>query len=339
MINLGEKPDVEALREPGGDWLNSPETSVMDKAVLQDWYAEQSPHYMIVAVIPAYNEERFIGSVVLRARKYVSQVVVVDDGSDDATTEIAEEAGALVLKHPQNRGKGAALNTGFRKARELNAEVVVLLDGDGQHRPEDIPLLVHPILRNNFDMVIGSRYLGLNSDVPLYRRFGQVMVTLLTNASSGVKSTDSWSGFRAFSSRALDFLEFQEVGWGVDPEFQFQAREHSLLVGEVPIVALYREKAKRNPVPHGVKTVNAILRMVGQHRPLLFFGASGSIFVLLGLIAGVWVYQRLQQTGVLAAGITMLSVLLLIVGVLTVYTGIILHSIRAAIIDLKRKGH
>lgn len=166
-----------------------------------------------------------------------------------------------------------------------------------------------------------------------------MIVTFLTNASSGVKSTDSWSGYRALSSRALDFIHFKESGWGADPEFQFQAREYGLRVGEVPIVTLYREKAKRNPLPHGVKTVNAILRMVIQYRPLLFFGVSGSILVLLGLIAGVWVYQRLQQTGVLAVGIAMVSVLLLIVGILTVYTGIILHSMRAAIIDLKRKDN
>ena len=225
-----------------------------------------------VAIIPAYNEERFIGSVVLKARQYVDTVIVINDGSSDATGQIAEAAGALVVSLETNGGKGAALNTGFRTARDMGAQAVALLDGDGQHRPEDIPHMIKPILDGEADMVIGSRYLELKSDIPVYRRLGQQIVTLLTNSTSGVSSTDSWSGFRAFSCRALDAIHFRESGWGVDPEFQFQARDHEFKVVEVPIVALYEEKAKRNPLPHGLKTINAIMRLTGQHRPLLYVG-------------------------------------------------------------------
>lgn len=289
--------------------------------------------FRVAAVIPAYNEERFIGSVVLKTRRYVDIVIVIDDGSSDDTAEIAEAAGAIVVRHNSNRGKGAALNSGFQKARELNAEVVALLDGDGQHRPEDIPDVITPVVNGEADMVIGSRYLTRTSEVPFYRKVGQHVVTFLTNTSSGIPATDSWSGFRAFSHHALECIHFREGGWGVDPEFQFQARQHKLRVVEVPIVALYEEKAKRNPLPHGIKTVNAILRLTGQHRPLLFFGGTGILIFFLGIIAGLWVFDRYTATQELAVGIALISVLLSVIGVVTFFTGISLHSIRGLILD------
>ncbi len=290
----------------------------------------------VVAVIPAYNEERFIGSVVLKARQYVDSVIVVDDGSADDTATIARNAGAVVVQHRINRGKGAALNSGFSKARELGAQTVALLDGDGQHRPDDIPRLVRPVLEGRADMVIGSRYLGVESDIPLYRRVGQQIVTTLTNVSSGVYSTDSWSGYRAFSRRALECIYFQEDGWGVDPEFQFQAGELGLRVAEVPIVAIYEEPAKRNPIPHGVRTVNAILRLVGQHRPLLFFSSAGLLILCAGFLAGLWVVNVYNATKVLAIGTTLLCLLLSIIGTLTLFTGFILHSTRGLILEFSR---
>ena len=294
----------------------------------------------VVAVIPAYNEERFIGSVVLKARQHVDRVIVVDDGSTDATGAIAAAAGAIVLRHEPNQGKGAALNTGFHHARDLGARAVVLLDGDGQHRPEDIPRLVQPVLDGQADMVIGSRYLGLESEIPAYRRLGQRVVTTMTNTCSGVRCTDSWSGYRAFSRRALQCIFFGENGWGVDPEFQFQAREHHLEVVEVPIVAIYEEQAKRNPFAHGFKTVNAILRMVSQHRPLLYFGVTGLLILGAGLLTGLWVVERFITARVLPTGIALISVLLTIIGMLSLFTGIILHSIRGLMLSFVRtNGH
>ena len=215
--------------------------------------------------------------------------------------------------------------------------MVVLLDGDGQHRPDDIPAMTKPILHDGVDMVVGSRYLGTKSDIPVYRRLGQNTVTLLTNASSGIHSTDSWSGYRAFSKQAVECIQFREGGWGVDPEFQFQAREHDLEFAEVPIIAIYQEKAKRNPIPHGVKTVNAIIRMVSQHRPLLFFSIAGVISLGAGFIAGLLVYERFRTFQVLPTGIALISVLLIVIGILTLFTGIILNSIRAQLADFSRQ--
>jgi glycosyltransferase involved in cell wall biosynthesis len=292
---------------------------------------------MLIAIIPAYNEERFIGSVVLKARKYVDTVMVVDDGSKDLTAEIAHAAGAVVVRHETNRGKGAALNSGFEKARELHAQAVVVLDGDGQHRAEDIPRMVKPVLDEKADMVVGSRFLGVVSKAPFYRTVGQRVMTFLTNSSSGVKSTDSWSGYRAFSRKAVDAIKFREGGWGADPEFQFQAKEHNLQVAEIPISAVYEEKAKRNPIAHGLKTVNAVIRLVGQHRPLLFFGVSGVVILLIGLGIGAWVVESYRQYRVLAVGIALISVLLSAIGSFTFFTGIILHSVRSFFLDIKNE--
>ncbi len=289
----------------------------------------------VVVLIPAFNEERFIGSVVIKSLNYARHVIVVDDGSTNSTMEIAEKAGAIVLHHEVNKGKGASLNTGFEKARELDPDVVALLDGDGQHRPDDIPAMIKPVLEEGIDMVIGSRYLASKSDIPGYRKLGQKTVTLLTNITSGTPSSDSWSGFRAFSKRAIQTIHFREGGWGVDPEFQFQAHEHGFKVAEVPIIALYEEKAKRNPLPHAIKTVNAIIRMVGQHRPLLYFGVTGFFLILIGLVSGFWVIDRYITSGLLATGIAIVDSILLIVGTLTLFVGIILHSVRSMLQDLR----
>jgi hypothetical protein len=152
-----------------------------------------------VAVIPAYNEERFIGSVVIKACKYADAVIVVDDGSSDATAEIARLAGATVIQHEQNAGKGAALSTGLRKARELHPAAVVVLDADYQHRPREIGQVTAPVLAGEADIVIGSRYLSNGSNTPTHRVWGHRVFNLMTNGASGVAVTDSQSGFRAFS--------------------------------------------------------------------------------------------------------------------------------------------
>lgn len=138
--------------------------------------------------IPAFNEEVGIGSVVLATKQQSTDVLVVDDGSTDNTAAIAREAGVNVIEHDENRGKGAAIKTILSEAQREDFDALVMLDGDGQHIPEDIPEVAAPVLDGESDIVIGSRYLESGEDeTPLYRRFGQKTLDLLTTGRPGVR--------------------------------------------------------------------------------------------------------------------------------------------------------
>ncbi|MCX6023202.1 MAG: glycosyltransferase family 2 protein [Chloroflexi bacterium] len=292
----------------------------------------------VLAAVPCYNEERFIGSVVLKIRHYVDKVLVVDDGSADATSLVAEAAGAVVMRHAKNSGKAEALNTAFSAARALGVDVLVLLDGDGQHRPEEIPQLVEALLADKADIVIGSRFLAdAAGSIPVVRRAGQQLLTTAANIGSGVQVSDSQSGFRVFSRRAIEALTFRERGFSVEAEMQFLAAEYGLRVVERPITAVYADPPKRNVFGQGVTVLNGILRLIGQHRPLLYFGVPGALLFVLGMLLGAYVVQLYAQTGQLATGYAVLTVLLAEMGLLSLFAGLLLHSIRAFMYDLKEE--
>lgn len=309
---------------------------VADHTVQQPSMHVSRPGSPTVALIPAYNEQRFIGSIVLDARSYVDHVIVIDDGSSDLTAEIARRAGATVLQHRQNRGKAAAVNTGFQYVRTLHPAAVVMLDGDGQHCADDIPSVLQPIIDGQADITIGSRFLDIRSEIPSYRLVGQHGLTLMTNLASGVSVTDSQSGFRAFSAAALEHLFFSKGGFSIESEMQFLVSEHRLRVAEVPIKVIYAEKAKRNPVSHGMQVINGILQLVGQARPLLYFGMSGLSFIVLGMALGLYVIDIYRTAGELAIGYSLITVLLSVIGMLLFFAGVILHSTRGMLLDLQR---
>lgn len=289
----------------------------------------------LVLIIPAYNEERFIGSVVLKARRYAERVILVDDGSTDATAEVAGAAGALVTKHPQNQGKGAALNTGLGLARRLEPRVVVMLDGDGQHICDQIPQVAAPVLAGEADIVVGSRYLGDASETPAHRVWGHRVFNLMTGGTSGVMVTDSQSGFRAFSPAAVEAIRFRSNGFSVESEMQFIAKDRGLRMAEVPITIHYADKPKRPVMSHGMLVLNGLLRMVGQYRPLFFFGVPGLLVFLASLALGGHVVTIYQATKNLAVGYAMITVLLAMIGMLSVITGVILHSVRGLLFELQ----
>lgn len=289
----------------------------------------------VVALIPAHNEERFIGSLVLAVREHVDTVLVVDDGSSDRTTEIARRAGALVVRHGTNQGKASAVNTGFGHLRRLEPAAVVMLDGDGQHCADDIPTVLAPILGEAADVVVGSRHLSVRSAIPAYRQVGQHGLNLMTNLSSGVSLSDTQSGFRAFSRQALACLSFRQCGFSIESEMQFQVRDHRLRVAEVPIKVVYAEPAKRNPVGHGLQVLNGILQLVGQTRPLLFFSAAGTSLLFTGLLLGARIIDIYARTQDLAIGYGLITVILCVVGVLLLFAGVILHSTRGMLLALQ----
>lgn len=283
---------------------------------------------MVIAAIPCFNEERFIGSVVLKTRKYADKVLVIDDGSSDATAEVAAEAGGVVLPHDCNKGKGAALQTALRQARDEKADVLVVLDGDGQHDPRDIPRLIAPIVDGQADVVVGSRFVSASGKPPAYRRVGQRILTTLSNLGSGSTMTDSQSGFRAFSAKAIQSLKLTESGFAVESEIQFAASKSGLRVSEVPISVSYMDRAKRSPIGHGINVLSRVLVLFTLRQPLVLFGVPGLLFVGGGIGLGVRVLDIYSRNSELAIGSLLAAILLSLVGILALFAALMLQSMK-----------
>jgi glycosyltransferase involved in cell wall biosynthesis len=279
----------------------------------------------IIVGMPAYNEAKYIGSIILQAKRYTDDVLVVDDGSRDGTDDIARLAGAIVVRHEHNEGYGNTIRELLNEAKRRQADILVILDADSQHNPDEIPRLVEGI-NSGADIVIGSREMQENK-IAGYRRLGQKVLARLTRIASGKRLTDTESGFRAYSRRAITTLELKETGMAVSSEIISEGASKGLEIGEVPIsVAYTADGSTLNPVRHGLGVFNRIMVMISERRPLLFFSLFGSIFLAAGLAAGIIVI-RIYYFGanVLATGMAMISILFITIGVLTVSTGIILN--------------
>jgi len=216
----------------------------------------------------------------------------------------------------------------------MNPEVIVIIDGDGQHLVSELPRLVQPILDDEADIVVGSRYMVSASDVPAHRQVGHWFFNKLTGITSRVNVTDSQSGYRAFSSKIFNTDLFKRADFSVESEMQFIAHEHGLRIKEVPITVRYTDKPKRPVMQQGAIVLNGILHLVGQYRPLLFFGVPGAIAMLSGLGLGVAVIDIYSRFKELAVGYAMISVLLTVTGMVLLSTGIILHSVRGLLLDM-----
>ncbi len=216
----------------------------------------------ITAAIPCYNEGQFIGDLVLQTRRLVDQVVVVNDGSQDGTSSAARAAGALVVEHGSNKGYGEAITSCFQAARKTDTDILVTLDGDNQHTPDDITALVSPIVRGEADIVIGSRLLKQSPQTNMrrYRELGIRMITWLCNVGSPVKVTDSQSGFRAYRRSVIESVTLTDRRMGVSVEMLIKARKKGFIICEVPITCRYHsESSEQNPVSHGLGVVLAVI--------------------------------------------------------------------------------
>ena len=279
---------------------------------------------VIIVGMPAYNEEKYIGSVVLQARQSADEVVVVDDGSSDRTAQVARLAGATVVQHERNSGYGATVQTVLAEAKKRNPDVLVLLDADGQHNPDEISSLVKAVSAGA-DLAIGSRKIK-SGDIPAYRRFGQKVIAYFTRVLSRSTLSDTESGFRAFSRRAIQVLEPRERGMAISAETISEATARGLKIAEVPISAIYtRDGSTINPVKHGMSVLNRVLAMISERRPLLFFGTVGAILIMLGIAAGIIVLRALFTIKELAVGTALVSMLLITVGMLCIFAGVILN--------------
>ena len=288
----------------------------------------------VLAAIPAFNEGPTIGSVVLRAKQYAEEVVVVDDGSTDDTAEIAALAGAHVIQHARNLGKGTAIRSAWLFARERHPEVLVLLDADHQHDPKDIPRIVEPILTGEADVVLGVRW-GKTSGMPLYRRIGKRALDYATAAATkNGMVTDSQCGFRVFSSQALRAIEPTDNGLSIESQMLLEAQERKLRIREVNIDARYDiQGSTLTPGRHGTSVLGRIVTLVSEKRPLFFFGVSGAVLLLIAAGLGVILLQTYYSTRVFAIGYAFIVVLLGIVGILSVFTGVVLNALRKHVLS------
>jgi len=278
----------------------------------------------IVACIPAYNEEKTIAKVVLYAKKYADKVIVCDDGSEDMTAEIAKSLGATVIRHNRNMGKGAAVNTLFNHVREIEPDITLTLDADGQHNPDQIPDLVQTLKEHQADMVIGSRFLAeRKKQVPGYRTVGNRILNFATDGTL----TDTQSGFRAYSLRAIENIQPTETGIGVDSEIIIKARELGLKMVETPISVDYNvpKSSKQQFLRHAADVLSSTIKHHAIHRPLTVFGLPALLFGALSLIIGMWAIETYVATRQLPFGPTVAAGFSFIVALVLATTALIIY--------------
>jgi glycosyltransferase involved in cell wall biosynthesis len=292
----------------------------------------------IAAGIPAFNEEKNIGLLVVELLKIVDYVIVCNDGSNDNTGIIAKKMGAVVVNHERNLGYGAGIKSLFLKARELGVDVLVTLDADGQHRFEDVDTVLGPIMNHETDIVIGSRFLNQNQQqIPSYRKAGIKIITKLANTTLDKTITDSQSGFRAYNSKVLSEIVPLEHGMGVSNEILIKANKKGFKISEVPIVVSYEgDTSTHNPISHGMSVIFSTLKIISIENPFKLYGIPGCIFLAIGLFFTILTIQDFTETKQMLLSTAIIGAASIIFGTILLMTSIILYSIVNLIRDRKK---
>lgn len=293
----------------------------------------------IIAAIPAYNEAGTIKQVVEETKPHVDKVIVIDDGSEDDTTTVADAAGAKVIEHETNSGYGAALTTAFRTAAKWDVDQLVILDGDGQHEPSDIPRLVDRQKDTGSEVVIGSRLCEHGeTDIPLYRRFGLEVINTLTNVSMGAVSRKHWvkdtqSGFRLYDRTAIESLAADSsIGSGMNAstDILYHGNKQNYDVEEVGTTIYYdvEDGSTVNPVTHGVGLVANILNTIERERPVLFVGVPGFFLAVFGIFLGYISLSNFLATDTFPLGVALGSSVIFLTGLFLGLTATVLHALK-----------
>ena len=292
----------------------------------------------ITVGIPAYNEEKNIAKIIVDLKKVADQILVCDDGSTDSTSEIAESLGAIIIKHPKNLGYGSAIRSIFLKSREINAEVLVTIDADGQHKIEDVKKVIKPIVDGQADISIGSRFLEEGDNAPKYRKLGINIITKVTNSSLSEKITDAQSGFRAYNNKVLQSLTPSDSGMGISTEILIKSSNLGLKIAEVPTKIQYEgETSSQNPVSHGTGVLLSTLKYISIERPLVFYGIPSFIFFITGLTFTFFAAQYYAEIGRLNTNLTLIASGTLLIGVVLVVTTILLYSLVSVVREGKAR--
>ena len=275
--------------------------------------------------IPAFNEEKNIAKIIVKLKKIYDEIIVCNDGSADLTGEIAENLGAIVINHKQNLGYGAGINSIIKKSKEIDTDILVTFDADGQHKVEDVKKVIEPIKNGDADLVIGSRFLSKTKEkIPEYRKIGINIITKVTNAGLKKKITDSQSGFRAYSKDLISKLDISDMGMGISTEILIKTNSLGFRITEIPITILYEGKTStHNPISHGTSVLFSTKKYTSIEHPLKFYGIPSLIFFVIGLSFTFLSIDYYMEVGrinpnitIVAAGTTAIAVILLVASVL-----------------------
>ena len=275
--------------------------------------------------IPAYNEEKNIAKMIVKLKKISDEIIVCNDGSSDLTGEIAEKMGVIVINHEKNLGYGAGISSIIKKSKEIDTDILVTFDADGQHRVEDVKKVTDPIMNGEADLVIGSRFLNKDkAEVPGYRKIGINIITKVTNSGLKEKITDSQSGFRAYSKKLISNLDTSNLGMGISTEILIKTSSLGFKIAEVPITIIYEGKTStHNPISHGTSVLFSTIKYTSIEHPLKFYGIPCLIFFIIGMaFTGLSIDYYVEvgrinpNTTIIAAGTTVIAILLLIASVL-----------------------
>jgi glycosyltransferase involved in cell wall biosynthesis len=275
--------------------------------------------------IPAFNEEKNIAKIIVKLKKIYDEIIVCNDGSTDLTGEIAENLGVIVINHKQNLGYGAGINSIIKKSKEIDTDILVTFDADGQHKVEDVKKVIEPIKNGDADLVIGSRFLSKTKEkIPEYRKIGINIITKVTNAGLKKKITDSQSGFRAYSKDLISKLDISDMGMGISTEILIKTNSLGFRITEIPITILYEGKTStQNPISHGTSVLFSTIKYTSIEHPLKFYGIPSLIFFVIGLSFTFLSIDYYMEVGrinpnvtIVAAGTTAIAVILLVASVL-----------------------
>ena len=265
-------------------------------------------------------------------KNYVDEVVVCDDGSTDKTSIEAKNAGATVIQHDQNKGKGAALRSLFDYAKKTSADVIITIDGDGQSLPQESEKLMAPIVEHGYDVVVGNRFHD-SKNIPRYRLFGNKVLDKFTSLASDLAVSDTQGGFRAYSRKAIEKINFESNGFAADSEIIVNASKHNLKMTQEDVTVIYDtggRTSSKGPVSHGGEVIGSLIELIALKHPLIFLGIPGLVLLAIGSIFSFLVILVFNDTRIFITSYSLVAIGSLVLGLLLILMAVVLFSIQRA---------